>query len=161
MWTIDVLRSRAFRLALAFALAIAAAATVVFTLIYLQFSAAAVRTVGARLIFEANRALEESDDELRARITQRLRVRSAASRLRRAVQREGRPAAWRPAQPAAVRADGRPNYRQSAGARIGASPIKRSSSPSGAPTAPSWRLDAASPRSTRCAKRWRARWPSP
>ena len=43
MWTIDVLKSRAFRLALAFALAIAAAAAVVFTLIYLQFSAASRR----------------------------------------------------------------------------------------------------------------------
>ena len=72
MWTIDVLRSRAFRLALAFALAIAAAATVVFTLIYLQFSAASERMVGARLTYEANRALDESDDELRTQIAQRL-----------------------------------------------------------------------------------------
>ena len=64
MWTIDVLKSRAFRLALAFALAIAAAAAVVFTLIYLQFSAASERMVGARLTDEATRALVESDDEL-------------------------------------------------------------------------------------------------
>jgi signal transduction histidine kinase len=78
MWTIDVLRSRAFRLALAFALAIAAAATVVFTLIYLQFSAASERMVGARLADEATRALIESDDELRAQIAHRL-----ASDLRR------------------------------------------------------------------------------
>ncbi len=72
MWTIDVLKSRAFRLALAFALAIAAAATVVFTLIYLQFSAASVQMVSARLSEEAHRALDESDEELRAQITQRL-----------------------------------------------------------------------------------------
>ena len=52
MWTIDVLRSRAFRLALAFALAIAAAATVVFTLIYLQISSASVQMVSARLTYE-------------------------------------------------------------------------------------------------------------
>jgi signal transduction histidine kinase len=72
MWTIDVLRSRAFRLALAFALAIAAAATVVFTLIYLQISSASVQMVSARLTYEANRALNESDGELRAQIAQRL-----------------------------------------------------------------------------------------
>jgi len=72
MWTIDVLKSRAFRLALAFALAIAAAAAVVFTLIYLQFSAASVQMVSARLTEEAHGALGESDDELRAQITQRL-----------------------------------------------------------------------------------------
>ena len=72
MWTIDVLKSRAFRLALAFALAIAAAAAVVFTLIYLQFSAASERMVSARLTDEATRALDASDDELRAQITQRL-----------------------------------------------------------------------------------------
>jgi len=72
MWTIDVLKSRAFRLALAFALAIAAAATVVFTLIYLQFSAAAVEMVSARLVDEAKRALAVSDDELRVEIAQRL-----------------------------------------------------------------------------------------
>ena len=74
MWTIEVLNSRAFRLALAFALAIAAAATVVFTLIYLQFSAASERMVSARLTDEAARALNESDDELRAQITQRLAI---------------------------------------------------------------------------------------
>ena len=72
MWTIDVLLSRAFRLALAFALAIAAAATVIFTLIYLQFSAASEQVVGARLVDEATRALVESDAELRAQIAQRL-----------------------------------------------------------------------------------------
>ena len=72
MWTIDVLKSRAFRLALAFALAIAAAAAVVFTLIYLQFSAASERMVSARLTDEATRSLAASDDELRAQITQRL-----------------------------------------------------------------------------------------
>jgi signal transduction histidine kinase len=72
MWTIDVLNSRAFRLSLAFALAIAAAATVVFTLIYLQFSAASEQMVGARLTDEATRASNESDAELRAQITQRL-----------------------------------------------------------------------------------------
>ncbi len=78
MWTIDVLRSRAFRLALAFALAIAAAATVVFTLIYLQFSSAAERMVSVRLADEAIRASVESDGELRAQIAQRV-----ASDLRR------------------------------------------------------------------------------
>jgi hypothetical protein len=72
MWTIEVLKSRAFRLALAFALAIAAAAAFVFTLIYLQFSTAAVQLVGARLTYEATRALDENDDELREQITQRL-----------------------------------------------------------------------------------------
>lgn len=78
MWTIDVLRSRAFRLALAFALAIAAAATVVFTLIYLQFSSAAERMVSVRLADEAARAAVEGDAELRAQIAQRV-----ASDLRR------------------------------------------------------------------------------
>jgi signal transduction histidine kinase len=72
MWTSEVLRSRAFRLALTFALAITAAATVVFTLIYLQISAAATQRVGARLAYEAHLARSESDAELHVRIEQRL-----------------------------------------------------------------------------------------
>ena len=78
MSTIDVLGSRAFRLALAFALAIAAAATLVFTLIYLQFSAASTRMVSERLTYEASRALDLDDGTLRVQIERRL-----ASDLRR------------------------------------------------------------------------------
>ncbi len=110
MWTNnEVLRSRAFRLALAFAMAIAAAATVVFTLIYLQISAAAIARVGARLAIEANMARGESDAELRERIEQRL-----TSDLRRldfvglydanGARQQGDPANLPP-----IRADGHPH----------------------------------------------------
>ena len=72
MWTIEVLKSRAFRVALAFALVIATAATLVFTVIYLQFSAASVQMVSARLTDEAHRALDENDAALRAEVVQRV-----------------------------------------------------------------------------------------
>ena len=72
MWKNELLRSRAFRLALAFALAITAAATVVFTFIYLQISAAAIQRVSDRLAFEAGLARNESDAELHLRIEQHL-----------------------------------------------------------------------------------------
>ena len=72
MWTIEVLKSRAFRVALAFALVIATAATLVFTVVYLQFSAASVQMVGARLADEAHRGLDESDAALRSEIVQRV-----------------------------------------------------------------------------------------
>lgn len=78
MWTIDVLKSSAFRVALAFALVVATAATLVFVVAYLQFSAASAQMVGARLTDEARRALDESDEALRAEILQRV-----ASDLRR------------------------------------------------------------------------------
>ena len=117
MWTIDVLRSRAFRLALAFALAIAAAATVVFTLIYLQFSAASERMVGARLTDEAARALDAGDEELRAQITQRL-----ASDLRRLdyaglFDAEGALLLGDPPSLPPIRTDGRPHLVASVPAR--------------------------------------------
>ena len=109
MWMIDVLKSRAFRLALAFALAIAAAATVVFSLIYLQFSSASEQMVGARLTDEATRALDLNDDALRAQITQRL-----ASDLRRLdyaglFDAKGALLLGDPPVLPAIRADGRPH----------------------------------------------------
>ena len=72
MWTIEVLKTRAFRFALAFALAITAAAALIFTLIYLEFSSASIAMVSARLTDEAQRALEQSDQALRAEIARRV-----------------------------------------------------------------------------------------
>jgi signal transduction histidine kinase len=77
MWTTEVLRARAFRIALAFALAIGLATFAVFSLIYLQVTTADVERVGALLVDEAAKGADEGDDRLRRaldlRITRDLR----------------------------------------------------------------------------------------
>lgn len=77
MWTIEFLRARAFRIAIAFALAIAMATSAVFALIYLKVSTADVERVGALLVDEAAKGVDDSNDRLRRaldlRITRDLR----------------------------------------------------------------------------------------
>jgi signal transduction histidine kinase len=77
MWTIEFLRARAFRIAIAFALAIALATSAVFFLIYLKVSTADVERVGALLVDESAKGVGDSDDQLRRaldlRITRDLR----------------------------------------------------------------------------------------
>jgi hypothetical protein len=77
MWTTEVLRARAFRIALAFALAIGLATSAVFSLIYLHVTTADVERVGALLVDESAKGVGDSDDRLRRaldlRITRDLR----------------------------------------------------------------------------------------
>ena len=160
MWTTDVLKSRAFRLALAFALAIAAAATVVFTLIYLQFSSASEQMVGARLTDEATRALDVSDDELRAQIKQRLV--SDLLRLDYAGLFDAKGDLLLGDLPSLppIRADGRPHL-------VATIPMRGAGRPDQTIFVAVRRADGsilvsvgAFPRSTICAGRWRDRWRS-
>jgi hypothetical protein len=72
MATSDVLRARAFLLALAFALAITAATAGIFALIYLQVSSANVRRVGAILVDEAAEGVNDSDERLRRELDLRI-----------------------------------------------------------------------------------------
>lgn len=77
MWTTEVLRARAFRIALAFALAIGLATSAVFSLIYLHVTTADVERVGALLVDKSAKGVGDSDDRLRRaldlRITRDLR----------------------------------------------------------------------------------------
>ncbi len=77
MWTNEVLRARAFRLAVAFALAITLATSGAFYLIYLHVTTADVERVDALLIDESAKGVGDSDDRLRRalelRITRDLR----------------------------------------------------------------------------------------
>ncbi|HEY1943443.1 MAG TPA: HAMP domain-containing sensor histidine kinase [Roseiarcus sp.] len=72
MWTIDVVRARAFRLALAFALAVAAATVAIFFLIYLAISDANVKRVGRLLEAEAAAGMADSDERLRQELDLRV-----------------------------------------------------------------------------------------
>lgn len=72
MLTIDVFRSRAFLLALAFCFAISAATAAAFAVIYLQVSEAEVQRVGAVLVDEAARSQNDSEDGLRRSLELRL-----------------------------------------------------------------------------------------
>ena len=72
MGTSDVLRARAFLLALAFALAITAATAGIFALIYLQISNANVQRVGAILVDETAKGVTDSDDQLRRELDLRI-----------------------------------------------------------------------------------------
>ena len=69
MWTSEVLRARAVRMALAFALAIAVATSAVVALIYLQVSTADVERVGALLVEEAGQARRKQRASCAARST--------------------------------------------------------------------------------------------
>jgi signal transduction histidine kinase len=72
MWTSDVLRARAFRLALAFALAITVATAGVFSMIYLQVSNANVQRVSGILVDEAAKGAQDSDERLRQELDLRI-----------------------------------------------------------------------------------------
>lgn len=77
MLTIEFLRARAFRIAIAFALAITVATSAVFVLIYVKVSTADVERVGALLVDESAKGVGDSDERLRRaldlRITRDLR----------------------------------------------------------------------------------------
>ncbi len=72
MWTNEVLRARAFRLALAFALATTVSTAGIFVLIYLQVSSANIQRVSAILIAESAKGVTDSDDLLRQELDLRL-----------------------------------------------------------------------------------------
>ncbi|MGD0565446.1 MAG: HAMP domain-containing sensor histidine kinase [Roseiarcus sp.] len=72
MWTIEVLRARAFRLALAFALTITLATSGAFYLIYLRVTTADVAWVEALLIDESAKSVGDSEDRLRRALDLRL-----------------------------------------------------------------------------------------
>ncbi len=79
MRTSEVLRARAFRLALAFCLAVSAATAAAFALIYLQVSSADVQRAAAVLVDEA--AKSEGDSETRLRQALELRLTRDIRRL--------------------------------------------------------------------------------
>ncbi len=72
MPTVDVFRSRAFLLALAFCFAISVVTAAAFGIIYLQVSKAEVQRVGAVLVDEAARSETDSEDGLRRALELRL-----------------------------------------------------------------------------------------
>jgi signal transduction histidine kinase len=72
MWTLEVFKERAFRLALSFALAISLATAAAFAFIYWQVSSADVQQVGAVLVDEAAKSVDESPDDLRKALELRL-----------------------------------------------------------------------------------------
>ena len=72
MLILDVFRSRAFRLALAFCLAVSAATAAAFGLIYLEVSRADVQRVAAILVDEAAKSEGDSDAQLRRALELRL-----------------------------------------------------------------------------------------
>src|SRR3984885_2712761 len=72
MWTLEVFKARAFRLALGFALAISVATAGAFAFIYWQVSSADVRQVGAVLVDEAAKSVDESETDLRRALELRL-----------------------------------------------------------------------------------------
>ena len=72
MWTIEVFKARAFRLALGFALTISVATAAAFAFIYLQVSRADIERVGAILVDEAAKSVDESEAELRRALELRL-----------------------------------------------------------------------------------------
>jgi signal transduction histidine kinase len=72
MWTLEVFKARAFRLALGFALTIAVATATAFAFIYWQVSSADVQQVGAVLVDEAAKSVDESETGLRRALELRL-----------------------------------------------------------------------------------------
>ncbi len=68
----DIFRARAFRLALAFCLAVSAATAVAFAFIYLRVSSADVQRVGAILVDEAAKSVDDSEAALRQALELRL-----------------------------------------------------------------------------------------
>ncbi len=72
MWTLEVFKARAFRLALGFALTIAVATAAAFAFIYWQVSSADMQQVGAILVDEASKTVNESEAALRAALELRL-----------------------------------------------------------------------------------------
>ncbi len=72
MWTVEVFNARAFRLALGFSLTISVATAAVFAFIYLQVSSADMQRVGAILVDEAAKGVDESEAELRKALELRL-----------------------------------------------------------------------------------------
>ena len=73
MWTLEVFKARAFRLALGFALTIAVATAAAFAFIYWQVSSADMQQVGAILVDEASKTVNESEADLRAALEQPVR----------------------------------------------------------------------------------------
>ncbi len=72
MWTIEVFNARAFRLALGFALTISVATAAAFAFIYLQVSGANMEQIGAILVDEASKTVNESEADLRKALQLRL-----------------------------------------------------------------------------------------
>ena len=72
MWTLEVFKARAFRLALGFALTIAVATAAAFAFIYWQVSNDNVERLGAILVDEASKTVNESEADLRAALELRL-----------------------------------------------------------------------------------------
>ena len=72
MWTLEVFKARAFRLALGFALTISVATAAAFAFIYWQVSNANVERLGAILVDEASKTVNESEADLRAALELRL-----------------------------------------------------------------------------------------
>jgi signal transduction histidine kinase len=72
MWTLEVFKARAFRLALGFALTISVATATAFAFIYWQVSSADVQQVGAVLVDEAAKSIDESEGDLRRALELRL-----------------------------------------------------------------------------------------
>jgi signal transduction histidine kinase len=72
MRILEVFNARAFRLALGFSLAISVATAAAFAFIYLQVSRADIERVGAILIDEAAKSVDESEAELRKALALRL-----------------------------------------------------------------------------------------
>ena len=72
MWTLEVFKARAFRLALGFALTISVATAAAFAFIYLQVSRANMDRVGAILVDEASKSVDESEADLRKALELRL-----------------------------------------------------------------------------------------
>ena len=72
MWTLEVFKARAFRLALGFALTISVATAAAFAFIYLQVSSADMQRVGAILVDEAAKSVDESQAYLHQALELRL-----------------------------------------------------------------------------------------
>src|SRR3984957_8600222 len=72
MRTLEIFRSTAFRLAVAFALATPAATAAVFAVVYLEISTSDVARLRLVLIDEAAKGVNESDDDLRRALELRL-----------------------------------------------------------------------------------------
>src|ERR1700722_2020876 len=72
MRTLEVFQARAFRLALGFALTISVATAAAFAFIYWQVSSADMERVGAILVDEASKTVDESEADLRRALELRL-----------------------------------------------------------------------------------------
>jgi signal transduction histidine kinase len=72
MWTLEVFKARAFRLAAGFALTISVATAAAFAFIYWQVSNANMERVGAILVDEASKTVNENETDLRAALELRL-----------------------------------------------------------------------------------------